>query len=143
MLRRYLIDTPDGLTASFPKGLGEAHVIEELLCSQKLFCHERRWHVVESGDVRELWPEQNESHFANLTFREQVRWIIPLVLKAQGTAAWDRHEVVHTRVEGQTVADGQQEEVANLVVHLLGEREVLNTNSCDRSQFVQLFKECA
>jgi len=66
VLRRYLIDTPDGLTASFPKGLGKAYVIEELLCSQKLFCHERRWHVVESWDVRELWPEQNESHSTRL-----------------------------------------------------------------------------
>ena len=92
-----------------------------LLCSQDLFCHERRWHIIEVWDVRKLWPEQDESHLADLTVSEQVRRIIPLVLMAYGTAARDGHEVVDTRVERQAVADGQQEEMSNLVVHLLGE----------------------
>ena len=96
-------------------------MIEHLLGSQDLLCHERRWHVTEVWDVRKLWPEQDESHLADLTVSEQVRRIIPLVLMAYGTAAWDGHEVVNTRVERQAVADGQQEEVSNLVVHLLGE----------------------
>ena len=52
---------------------------------------------------------------------------------AYGTAAWDGHEVVDTRVERKAVADGHEEEVSYLVVHLL------NAYSSDWSEFVQLF----
>ena len=144
-MRGDLIDAPDGLTTGLPESLGEADVIEDLFSSQDVPCHECCWHVLKSRQVgklpTELFPEEDEGHLANLTLGKQVSWIIPLVAMADGTVVWDCHEVMHTGVEGQTIASSKQEEVSNLVVHELCEGEVLYSHSGHWSELVQLFKE--